>query len=99
MTIELDPVIKAALKQMPCPDCGRVGHLASTELDIKAHYKDQVIQVEGPGWICEGGCGTGFMTDEMIEEFVKKKQVIDSGRQKYVEVDRTSGRMVGYSRH
>ncbi len=99
MTNELDPVVEAALKQMPCPECGRVGHLASSELSIKAHYKDQVIQVEGAGWICEGGCDTGFMTDAMVEEFASKKEDIDGGQQKFIEVDRTSGRMVGHSAH
>jgi hypothetical protein len=99
MKIVIDPEFEAKLKQMPCPECGLVGYLATQKLCIEAQYKDQVIKVIGEAWICKGGCDVNFMSDAMTEEFINKKRVIDGGRQTYIEVNRTSGQMVQHSQH
>ena len=80
MNFVIDPIFEATIKKLPCPECGRVGHISTQRLYVRVQYKGHVIVVVGEGWICIGGCETNFMSHVMKKEFTNKKKLIDGGQ-------------------
>ena len=60
-----DEEFEAALKLMPCPECGEIGHLTTLQMQFKLAYKGSSVEANGEGWVCLGGCNQKFMSDEL----------------------------------
>jgi hypothetical protein len=88
--------IAAALKKHPCPTCGVDGQLEPQHMDIRVTHKGQEVVAEGEGTVCHA-CDGKFMCDELTENLANQVQRIDGGFQRYIEVDRQSGKLQAYS--
>jgi hypothetical protein len=95
-----DEEFEAALKKMSCPECGKIGHLTTQQMQFKLTYKGHPLEAEGEGWVCLGGCNRKFISDELTEQFVNQTRAIDGGGcYKFIEVDRKTGAMKSYPIH
>jgi hypothetical protein len=76
-----DEEFETTLKQMPCPACGEIGHLVTQQMEFKLNYKGYPVAAEGEGWVCMGGCGQKFMSDDLTEQLANQTSAIDEGGQ------------------
>lgn len=85
-----------ALKIHPCPECETVGFLVPQHMTIKAIHKGHTIEAKGDGTMCRA-CNCKFMSDELTESIANQVQHIDGGFQRYIEVDRQTGKLQAHS--
>lgn len=95
-----DEEFEIALKQMPCPACGEVGHLATQQMEFKLNYKGYKVDAKGEGWICIGGCEQKFMSDELTKQLAKQTSAIDDElRNQCIETDQMEGLVTSQTVH
>lgn len=83
--------LESGLKQFPCPYCGGVGYLATKHLMLNVEHMGLKIEVDGEGWICEGGCGHAFMSDDLTEQLANEIRRAETGGEVYCHLERQTG--------